>query len=329
MLALCAALMTPSCGAKSALPAPPAEADEPACGDGVRDLGEACDDGNQDDSDACLSTCERARCGDGEVHSGFEGCDDGNASATDGCLPSCKLATCGNGIVDAGEACDDGNDRDDDACTSRCLLARCGDGLVQSGVEACDDGLENGKLSRYRIEQAGLDQVVEPVSRAESAEAFYDYFSASSHTGFERARASRIYLYSDSTTGQLSVVVHHGIDAGESAEAQPKARVEQRFEGLPPDVFVAVADDADSEFEVIGEGFARGRWNFNRNTDGGVLTNFPPAGPWAFVVRADFEMGVENWAFVEAGGALVPLVPSEPLRVVAEADGCSAACELP
>ena len=38
------------------------------CGNGVIDAGETCDDGNLSDSDACLSTCVVATCGDDDVH---------------------------------------------------------------------------------------------------------------------------------------------------------------------------------------------------------------------------------------------------------------------
>lgn len=59
------------------------------CGDGVKDPGEACDDGNTTDTDACSSTCELADCGDGFVQAGVEECDDGNTNDGDGCAADC------------------------------------------------------------------------------------------------------------------------------------------------------------------------------------------------------------------------------------------------
>ena len=110
----------------------------PRCGDGVVDGDEACDDGNDIDSDACLTTCELAACGDGIVQPG-EACDDANAINTDACV-ECKLAACGDGVTRQDvEACDDGNNDDTDTCRSDCTLAACGDGHVHAGVEACDD----------------------------------------------------------------------------------------------------------------------------------------------------------------------------------------------
>ena len=40
--------------------------------------------GNDVDTDDCLSTCVAAKCGDGAVFEGTEECDDGNADDMDG-----------------------------------------------------------------------------------------------------------------------------------------------------------------------------------------------------------------------------------------------------
>ena len=53
---------------------------------------------------------------DGHVRAGVEACDDGNNSQTDGCLTNCTAARCGDGHVRAGvEACDDANNSNTDA----------------------------------------------------------------------------------------------------------------------------------------------------------------------------------------------------------------------
>ena len=65
---------------------------------------EACDDGNSDSDDACLTTCELARCGDGihrrdlnPNHPDFEECDDGNDSDDEQeCSTTCISLGCGN-----------------------------------------------------------------------------------------------------------------------------------------------------------------------------------------------------------------------------------------
>lgn len=68
------------------------------CGDGFADssTGEACDDGNAGNTDACLNTCAAASCGDGFVQAGVEECDDGNSAGGDGCSATCETEA-GNG----------------------------------------------------------------------------------------------------------------------------------------------------------------------------------------------------------------------------------------
>jgi cysteine-rich repeat protein len=110
------------------------------CGNGEVDAGEACDDGNGSNSDACVGSCENAICGDGFVRTGVEACDDGNTVDNDDCRNDCAFPTCWNGIVDPGEDCDDANQSNEDACLNTCLGASCGDGFTWQMVEDCDDG---------------------------------------------------------------------------------------------------------------------------------------------------------------------------------------------
>lgn len=64
------------------------------CGNGVTDLGEACDDGNTNDGDGCESDCtlpiSGSVCGNGMRETG-EQCDDSNTTNLDGCDSACKF----------------------------------------------------------------------------------------------------------------------------------------------------------------------------------------------------------------------------------------------
>jgi cysteine-rich repeat protein len=62
-----------------------------------------------------------AVCGNGVREIG-EQCDDGNRTACDGCDASCRPETCGDGVVQCGEQCDDGpaNGTPASACTTAC-----------------------------------------------------------------------------------------------------------------------------------------------------------------------------------------------------------------
>jgi len=111
----------------------------PACGDGVVDPGEKCDDANGVSGDGCAANCDAiekdfacptpgqpcvstVQCGDSKI-SGNETCDDGNTNAADGCDASCQ--------VESGWTCPN--------VGVKCVAALCGDGIV-AGNEQCDDG---------------------------------------------------------------------------------------------------------------------------------------------------------------------------------------------
>ncbi len=88
--------------------------------------GEACDDANTDDTDACTNRCEQ-RCVPGQL------CPDGQACPSSGICP----VLCGNGVVDAGEDCDDGNLIDTDQCTLTCRERNCTPGQLCPDGQAC------------------------------------------------------------------------------------------------------------------------------------------------------------------------------------------------
>lgn len=92
-----------------------------SCGDGTVDLGEACDDGNTTNTDACTNECLANVCGDGFVYAGEEQCDEGAVNG-DGCSSSygssctaCSVSCtyevssgdfCGDGVINGDEYCD-------------------------------------------------------------------------------------------------------------------------------------------------------------------------------------------------------------------------------
>ena len=94
------------------------------CGDGKLQAGEVCDDGM--DTVVCDGDCSKPSCGDKYLNAAAnEACDDGNQDDTDACRNDCTNAACGDGVLQAGvEGCDDGNQTDDDECSNACVPAR-------------------------------------------------------------------------------------------------------------------------------------------------------------------------------------------------------------
>lgn len=336
-LLLLAALAT--CGRTEPRDAAYGEVPEPVppprvyvCGDGSLDPGELCDDGNRDDTDACRLTCGPATCGDGVVQAGVEECDDGNADDGDVCLSSCATARCGDGVLRRGvETCDDGNRDDGDACLSTCVPARCGDGIVRRGVEECDLGAANRDQHGFIVVQAsGVRGEVDAVERDATGPELYAYASASSHTGLERIRESRLYLFVDRRSGALSLVINHGIDVDATGVEQPDSAVDMIIEGLPPSATIDVADDRSDELFPDRPGVAQGRWRFQGNTDGGVIGGLPDDVRWAITVTPRFVRGIDSWVWLQRDGTRIPLMMDEPVTItpLPRMPGCSTQCRL-
>jgi cysteine-rich repeat protein len=124
------------------------------CGDAVVEGPEACDDGNDDETDACLSTCAAASCGDGFVHAGVEACD-GGAVTNGACSAMCAL-TCNQGFADcngvAGDGCEVDTQADEANCggcgkpcaaNQTCTASQCVGGMQEFGPEHNFVGLQS------------------------------------------------------------------------------------------------------------------------------------------------------------------------------------------
>jgi len=133
------------------------------CGNGAVDLGEQCDDGNQNNDDECNNAC-RFSCGDGVVSSveacdkGIEAgspgacpaevadCDDGDACTVDSVTGSECQAACANAVIEDfvdGDGCCPAREGATAYYDFDCP-ATCGNGLVESG-ETCDTAIAAGE----------------------------------------------------------------------------------------------------------------------------------------------------------------------------------------
>jgi len=137
------------------------------CGNMIVDGGEQCDDGNDDDSDLCPSTCQDAVCGDGFVLDGTEECDDGNNEDGDGCAADCTVemmmgttGTTGT-TTDGGESTDtgttDGGTTDTGATTDGGTTTEGGSGSTTEVGGASEEGSDSDGGTTAADATGGLD----------------------------------------------------------------------------------------------------------------------------------------------------------------------------
>ncbi len=205
----------------------------------------------------------------------------------------------------------------------------CGDGILGAG-EQCDLGVDNEAAPAFGVTQSGQSFAVVPIMRSASTPNFYDYSSASAHTGFEEAYASRILLYLDKSTHALSLVVFHGVDIDTTGEKQPTSHVQMLFSGLPSTTTVGVSDDSD-ELLMTSSTTATGFWKFTSNSDGGVLSGLPFPGDWEITIEPTFLDGISTWTWVQSDGSLVNLDLTQPLTITARSfpSPCRLDCTAP
>jgi cysteine-rich repeat protein len=206
----------------------------------------------------------------------------------------------------------------------------CGDAKIDPG-EQCDEGPENTDTAALRLFLNGFALPIAPIDQGGTVQSFYNYFSASSHTGLEDVGASRVMFYRDLSTGQLSLIVHHGIDQDTSGLSQPNAQAQMKFGG-PSSMFVIFADDNQQELSMQGPGAAFGNWTFANNSDGGILGGFPFPGDWSLDISPSFSQNISSWAFVDGSGNFFELGTSGIISIQSSSSSkglCRQDCTVP
>jgi cysteine-rich repeat protein len=138
-----------------------------ACGNGIVDPGEQCDNGTNKHGSGCEPDCtftckDDTKCDDGDPCDGAEKCDLPKHTCTMGTpladgascgqgkackMGVCGAASCGDGVVEMGEECDDGNVTDGDGCDHDCRFSCVSTDMTRNctpkdpcqGQGTCDD----------------------------------------------------------------------------------------------------------------------------------------------------------------------------------------------
>jgi hypothetical protein len=157
---------------------------------------------------------------------------------------------------------------------------------------------------------------------------FYDFFSASSHTGLEEPNLSQVFFVLDGAG--LHLLAIHNIDADTSGVQTGEGAVNQRFFDLPAGTVVEFADDRAEEFSLTDETTAVGTWEFNNNTDGGVMGVLPFPGDWAVRVESEFSPVIERFLARDPASDVELQLGAEPVFLVARSTPgpCNPDCTL-
>ncbi len=210
---------------------------------------------------------------------------------------------------------------------------QCGDGVLGPG-EACEPGSEPA-LPAFELRQGATRVAVEPIVGPASAAAHFDYRSRSSHTGFEAAETSVLYLYRWSPESAVTVVLLNGIDEDSTGIVQPLSDIVFDIEGLP-DTAVLFSDD-DVEFARTTPTTAHAEWDCVRNTDGGMIQGLSFPGTWHLTITPSLRAGISQWIFLSGQGsdlevgAELSLDLTLPVELVASdhTTACRGNCTVP
>jgi hypothetical protein len=208
----------------------------------------------------------------------------------------------------------------------------CGDGIIDPG-EQCDLGADNKDAPAFLVTQAGRSFAATPLVRDVTCTEFYDYRSASSHTGLEELGVSRILFHLYRPDFGLSLIFFHGVDEDSTGLQQPDSGVYMDFSGLPDTTFVAVVDDdvRDELWMESTPGTATGWWNFKNNTDGGAFSGLPFPGDWKIELKPTFAKGISLWTWVQSDVSNVDLDLAAELTIEAHSSPsqCRTNCTIP
>ncbi|HUT22686.1 MAG TPA: IPT/TIG domain-containing protein [Candidatus Bipolaricaulota bacterium] len=217
------------------------------CGNGQKEAGEDCDDGNASNGDGCSNIClfegskysvaqiiETPLCGNADVEPG-EDCDDGNLLSGDGCSPRClaegNAEQCGNGIINIGENCDDGNNDSGDGCSAVCLAegsdwdigSYCGNGFPLEVGETCE-AKQSSDFQGSPKQLVTVDGNIDPFIMSESAEikAMTDNFAGTRVSGSGELAFTRTFCESVPVESPYPIVGPTGSDVCRNSAIQIK-----------------------------------------------------------------------------------------------------------
>ena len=172
-----------------------------------------------------------------------------------------------------------------------------------------------GQRLYFMVKQGPETYSLPPLERAGSVVEFYDYYNDEAHTGLEVQNRSILFLYRDTLTGELSlVIIHDQPNNGTGGE------VEFTFDGLPPEATILVRDDpnARDRYEFTPPtAFMHWQW-LPEHTDGVAIGGLPAE--FSITITPNFISGIEGWDLVTGtveSPVYTSIDPSQPITIIA------------
>lgn len=167
----------------------------------------------------------------------------------------------------------------------------------------------------YTLEQGDFSTTLVPLQDSQSVTDFYNYSNFQSNTGLEVDGRTQIFLYENTNTGNVSLVVLNGLADGGPGD------VTFSFEGLPDGTEFQVQDDPDDTWS-LNDSTAEVEWSWDEGfNDGGALG--PLSRTFEITITPQFNSGIDELAALSGDlnnpdSRLLPNL-NEPLTISAQA----------
>ena len=175
---------------------------------------------------------------------------------------------------------------------------------------------QNGSTAvSYTLEQGDFSTSLVPLRDSQSVTDFYNFSNFQSNTGLEVQGRSQIFLYENTDTGNVSLVIVHGLANGGAGN------VSFSFDGLPEGTQFQVQDDPDDTWS-ISPPTAQVDWTWQGGFNDGAALG-PLSRTFELTITPQFNSGINEFAALSGDlnnpdSRLLPDL-NEPITIQAQA----------
>ena len=257
------------------------------CVAGNTTMTDSCSDTGDDDGGGACSAIDWS-CSGGALASSASGGSD-TCGGTDA-SPSITTHACVAAAGTTADTC---------AATERTENDSCSDtgGPLGGGTCSASDWSCLGK-SGFTVKQGDVTTKLEPLQKAGTVAQFYSYGSpagSSANAGEETSDQANIYLYRDTNTDKLSLVLVYDV-----AKDGTGGAMKMTIDGLPAGTTVALKDDPNHAPDTYNTGTGKFTWAWGGCCTDGMALTFP-TDSFCITINPTLVQGIDNWTVVSHG----------------------------